>query len=1330
MALVPLSWDYQVYDGEVYPSSQAQYGHIHTWGTTAQGLYRLGDTVQFALWVRDQNNNRFIAAPRQGYSLEVQDPTDKVVLRIPSVSLSEFGSFASEFTTRSDGAVGWYTFVLSLPSTGQSWQPLRVLISDFTPAPFKVTTDIQQSEFRANDQVTVRTEARLHAGGPYAGASVRISARIVASELTPRDPQAKGFTFSTSFDEHTVTQRDEHLDAKGDLASTFDLINVPLAYGKLIVESSVRDDRGKFVSSRSQAQFIGRSRFVGIAQDDWILQSGKIAKLRAVVVNDRGDIIQGDKVRFKFEYEDIKVARVKSSGNAYTNRYEKTWITVHTCEATAQATGLSCSFTPTKPGRYRFNAHVTDTNGRDHISTIERWASGRGDIVWASETNNQLQVIPEKTSYKVGDVARFMIQNPFPTAHALFTVERYGVQKSWNQTITDPSAVIEVPVTHDHIPGFFFSATVMSPRVDKPIEGQVDLGKPTFRMGYAQITVDDPVKQISITATPDKTTYKPRERVTVNLSLASGPGVSPIEYAVTVVDEAVFDLISAGRAYFDPYRGFYSLDGLDVRNYNLLKMLLGRQNFEKKGANPGGDGGSKIDMRSITKYVSYWNPSIRPGLDGKASVSFEAPDNLTGWRVFVMAFSPEDRMGLGETRFSVTKDTEVRSATPNQVRRGDAFTAVFTVMNRTDKPRNLTVEAHGEGDSVSVTPQKISLYAEPFKRYPISIPATALKEGQAFIGVKAYDALAGDALRTAIPILPKTVTQSVATFGITDGTSIEQPVDIPATIDPQQGEIGAVISTSVLGSLSGAFSYMRDYPYECWEQKLSKAVMAAYSIELRRFLPAEFSWPAAKELVIQALTSASQHQAPSGGMSFYTPDDKHVSPYLSAFTALAFTWLRELGYSVPEDIDASLRAYLLTMLRNNTFEPSWSNEMKSSVRAVALAALTRTSGKSPPITEADIHRLSATLPSIGTFGRAHYLQAATALGASAKRTADQAVQSLLSSGVEGTATFSFKDAREGSSPWLLESPMRSQCAALDALISVRSFGTEASRAAAQTRLAKIARTILLDRKRKDRWENTQENLFCVRALARYAATYEATNPNGRVDVLVGSQNIKTITLTSDSAESTTAFRPLAPSDLGTSTNITIRPSGNGRMYYSTRLTYAPSEPKRESVNAGIAVTREFAAYRNQSWVELKAPVTVARGELVTVNLFVRIPSARYFMVVNDPVPGGLEPVNRDLATTSIFAEDQNKFFGPTTSLWFTHRSWINFGDYDFSFYHRELRHTAVRFYSEFLEPGHYHLSHVAQAIAPGEFIIPPTHAETMYDPDVFGESGAELLVVE
>jgi uncharacterized protein YfaS (alpha-2-macroglobulin family) len=1330
MALVPLSWDYQVYDGEVYPSSQPQHGHIHSWGTTAQGLYRLGDTIQFALWVRDQNNDRFIAAPREGYSLEVQDPTDKVVLRVPSLTLSEFGSFAGEFTTRGDGAVGWYTFVLSSPSTGQSWRPLRVLISDFTPAPFKVSTELEKSEVRPDDTVHVRTEARLHAGGPYAEASVRVSARVVGAELIPRDSRAKGFTFSTSTEEHTATQTDDHLDTKGDLSTTFKLRDVPLPYGSLLVESSVRDDRGKLVSSLSQARFIGRDKFVGITQDDWILQSGKAASVRALVVNDRGDLIQGDSIRFQIEYEDVKVARVKSAGNAYTNRYDKTWVTIDTCEATARTEAAVCSFTPNKPGRYRFSARVSDTHGREHASTVERWASGRGDVVWTTETNNQLQIIPEKTSYKVGDVARFMIQNPFPTSQALLTVERYGVQKSWHQTIADPSAIIEVPVTRDHIPGFFFSATVMSPRVDKPIEGQVDLGKPAFRMGYAQITVDDPAKQISVSAIPDKTIYKPGEAVTVNLSLPSGPDSAPLQYAVTVLDEAVFDLLSAGRAYFDPYRGFYSLDELDVRNYNLMKMLLGRQNFEKKGANPGGDGGSKLEMRSITKYVSYWNPSIRPGPDGKASFSFEAPDNLTGWRVFVMAFSPEDRMGLGETRFTVNKNTEVRSATPNQVRSEDTFTAVFTVMNRTDRPRTLTIEAVGEGDRISVTPQKLSLYAEPFKRYPISIPAKALKEGHAHITLKASDGLDSDALRVTLPVLPKTMTQSVATFGTTEGANVEQPVLIPTTIDPHQGEIGAVISSSLLGSLDGAFSYMRDYPYQCWEQKLSKAVMAAYAIELKRFLPADFSWPEAKELIPQTLASASQHQAPNGGMSFYTADDEHVNPYLSAFTALAFTWLRELRYAIPEDTEANLRKYLLTTLRNNTFESSWSDDMKSTVRAVALAALTRAAEQSRPVTSTDIQRISPTLPTLGLFGRAHYLQAATALGGAARRLQQEGLRSIVSSGIESTATFTFEESHQPRSSWLLDSPMRSQCAALDALISANESSANAGKTVTPARLAKIARTILLNRRRKDRWENTQENLFCVRALSRYAATYETTNPSGTVAVVVGSQRIETIVLKPGSSESIAAHRPLGASDLGTLTHVSLRPSGTGRIYYSTRLTYAPRELNKESVNAGIEVTREFAAYRNHSWVELKAPVRVARGELVAVNLFLRIPSRRYFVVVNDPVPGGLEPVHRELATTSIFEQSQKRFSGPTTSLWFTRPNWVNFGDYEFSFYHRELRHSAARFYSELLEPGNYHLSYVAQAIAPGEFVIPPTHAETMYDPDIFGESGAELLVVE
>jgi uncharacterized protein YfaS (alpha-2-macroglobulin family) len=39
------------------------------------------------------------------------------------------------------------------------------------------------------------------------------------------------------------------------------------------------------------------------------------------------------------------------------------------------------------------------------------------------------------------------------------------------------------------------------------------------------------------------------------------------------------------------------------------------------------------------------------------------------------------------------------------------------------------------------------------------------------------------------------------------------------------------------------------------------------------------------------------------------------------------------------------------------------------------------------------------------------------------------------------------------------------------------------------------------------------------------------------------------------------------------------------------------------------------------------------------------------------------------------------------------------------------------------------LSYTAQAIAPGDFVVMPVHAEEMYDPDVYGQGVAASLMV-
>lgn len=1326
LAYLPVTWDFQVNTSSTFSISKREYGHMHSWGTTAQGVYKAGDTVQFALWVRNQSDTTFVTPPRSAYKVEVSDPTGKVVYEASNITLSEFGGYAGEFTTKKDAAVGWYTVRLTGSFTTESWEPLRVLISDFTPASFRVTSEVKGSLFHSEDPVTLTTEARLHAGGPYADATARVTGLVKGAPLAATEPRFSQFFFESDIDRDTqVYQEERKLDAKGDLLTTMKLPVVDIPYGDLVFESAVRDDRGKYVADTVKTRFVGRDRFAGVAQGDWLLTAGKESSFQGLVIDERGNPLSNVPVSMTVEYEETKAARVKSAGNAYITNYQNEWVEVYSCKPTSAAAPVSCSFTPAKPGEYRITASVTDSKNRTHKSSINRWATGSGFVLWSSGENTELQIVPEKDSYKVGETARFLVQNPYPGAQALFTTERYGIQTSWTKVLKDNTEVVELPITTDHIPGIYLSATIVSPRVDKPIENKVDLGKPAFKMGYAKVTVIDPAKKIAVDVKSSAQVFKPKDTVTIDIAgRAAGSTSHPLEYAVTVLDEGVFDLIQAKEGYFDPYRGFYTLDELDVANLNLIRMLIGRQKFEKKGANAGGDGGSTLDMRAIKKYVSYWNPSVKPDQNGKATISFEAPDNLTGWKVLVMAFTKDDQMGLGTTTFKVNKEIEVRAALPNQVRAGDTFAATFTVMNRSETTRSVTVETKVEGDAVTASAQTTTLIAEPFKRYPVRLQATANHAGEARFIVSASDPLVRDGVATRLQVLPKAALQTAASFGTSDGKEVKESLAFPPDMQSGVGSVGVVLSPSVLGALEGAFSYMKEYPYSCWEQKISRAVMAANYLALRAHLPKSFEWKDADEVVKNTLSDLSSHQATNGGMSFYTPDEEHVSPYLSAYTGLALTWLREKGYQVPKTEEEKLQNYLASILKNDEFPTFFSPGMRSSVRAVALAALAR----SKKISSQDLLRYKRVVKEMNLFGMANYVTAATTT-ADGMTFATDVERLILTFANQSAASMAFTEPVEAVSERILDSNMRTQCAVLDAFLTLASQGDAKTKERISPLLPRLAQSITFDRKRKDRWENTQENVFCSQALARYAAQFEATSPNLSVAARLDNEPLGKATMTERSSEPVELSRSLRPTDVGRRDTLTLTPEGTGRFYYTSRLSYAPKELKTAPTNAGMEVTREYSVQRNGQWTILKAPVTVTQGELVKVDLFLRLPAPRAYVVVDDPIPGGLEAVNRDLATSSTVDAQQGAFVGSQSSIWFDGREWIDFGASMWSFYHKELRDSSARFYSEYLPAGNYHLSYVSQAIAPGTFTMLPTHAEQMYTPDLFGDSTPDTLNV-
>jgi len=1331
LALVPLIREFRVEPRGPNESwipgwRRPRHGHLRAWGVTAQGIYRAGDLVQYKIWVRNAGNDTLAPAPPAGYALKVVDPLDKVVHERAGLSLDAFGGLDGELTVPATGAVGWYRFELRADFAG-SWvaQPLTVLVSDFTPAPFRVTTDLDGELFRTDDTVTVTTAASLHAGGPYVEAETRVTGLVRTTSFVPIEEVAKSHTFDVGdAATETIHRSESALDDRGELVTRFPVRAERVLYGELAVESAVRDDRGKYVAGRVTARYAGRDRYVGVRQADWVLAAGAPAEFTAIVTDERGRVVPAVPVRFTVERLVTRAARVKGAGNAYLTQYTHDWQPAGECSALSATEPVVCAFTPEGAGEHRLTASIEDTLGRPVTSRVHRWATGRGVVLWEAPPGHHLQIVPEKEMLRVGETARYLIKNPFPGARALVTLERSGVIRHWLTTLEDSTPILEFPVEPDLIPGFHLSVLVTSPRVERPPgDGDVDLGKPAFRLGYARAEVRDPYKELQVTVRPAAELLKPRERAVVEIDARTRQGEVPrLQFAVAVLDESVLDLLLEGAAGFDPYRGMYETEPLDLWNFNLLKNLVGLQAFGKKGATPGGDGGMDPALRSVFKFVGYWNPALVADAEGRARIEFEVPDNLTAWRVLVLAATAEDRFGLGQASFRVNRSTEVRAALPNQLLEGDRFEARFTVMNRTDRTRKLVVTGAARGSVRRPEKLKKVITAAPFERETVELALEAGEPGPMRVEIRAGDGIDADGLVVEIPVRRRQALETAAQYGSTVDREVREELRFPEEMRTDVGHVAVGVAPTVLGSLDGAFRSMRDYPYLCWEQMLSRGVMASHFLALRDWLPRELQWPEAELLPQRTLDRAADFQTPSGAMAYFLPRDEYASPYLSAYTALAFRWLAEQGYAVPPGVEAKLQDYLATLLRRDVLPTFFSRGMASSVRAVALAALART-GK---VTLDDATRLRPHLAQMDLFGRAHYLQALGKLAApEAQRS--EALAAILAQAQESAGKIVFTESLDDGYQQLLHSELRTSCAVLEALIAQ---GEPALSAAGVAELPmKIVRSVTQSRGRRDHWENTQENLFCTAAVAAYARAYERESPSFTVDAALGGERLGRATFEDRRAGGARFERAVRKSDPGRETEVHLLREGRGRMYYGITLAWSPRELSTSAVDAGIELHREYSVERDGVFVPLTDPAAVRRGELVRVDLFVVLPGSRNFVVLDDPVPGGLEPVQRDLATASVVDADKAAIEYPASSFFHRYDDWQAFAVTLWSFYHRELRHDVARFYSEYLPAGRYHLSYVAQVIATGTFTIPPPHAEEMYDPDVFGNGVVGTLVV-
>ncbi len=173
------------------------------------------------------------------------------------------------------------------------------------------------------------------------GFPVRVLNREEDEEMTPGGVQ-------------TVFQTRGKLDEGGNWETEFTIAETPVQYGRLGVESSVRDDRGKSVAERASAVYFGRDRYVGLFQEDWVLEEGRPAGVKFIVVDQFGNAVPDVETTVSVERLETKAARVKGAGDAYPVQYEKEWVPVEEFDLVSGNEPKTFEFTPKQSGTTRY----------------------------------------------------------------------------------------------------------------------------------------------------------------------------------------------------------------------------------------------------------------------------------------------------------------------------------------------------------------------------------------------------------------------------------------------------------------------------------------------------------------------------------------------------------------------------------------------------------------------------------------------------------------------------------------------------------------------------------------------------------------------------------------------------------------------------------------------------------------------------------------------------------------------------------------------------------------------------------------------------------------
>ena len=1283
---------------------------------TERGIYRPGEEVRIVGIVRDKLAGKFVIPESIKVNIRVTDPRGKDVF-MENMPLSEYGSFHFPLKLAQNAKIGTYwiecTFPvpehLDLPKEELSWLDNSVSgsfqVEMYRPVEFEVGIDLAKTEYVKGDMASGDIKATYLFGGALRDVPVEWNLSRMVYNFYPEAPELRGYTFNV-YDRHdggNVAQKSETLNENGEYRFEYTLDDSVTGSYSYSLDATVTDINKRRVSKRQSLIVHGGEYYIGLKSESFFASTDENFSISTVAVTPDEKLLPGQEYQVQVKriwWESVR--RAGNGGRLYWESEQKEEV-VHEFQVMSEDDPTDLSFSLDKVGYYKIEASGTDSRGNIVQADDYFYTVGSGYAAWLREDDDAVELVPNAKKYQPGDTAQVLVKSPYENVKALVTIEREGVIEHWIEEINGSADTIDIPVKSEYIPNVYVGVILIQGRIEyDKIEDELDLGKPGFKIGYTELKVNPAERQLHVTMTTDNEEYRPGDEVEVQLQVADFEDVGKeAEVVVSVVDVGVLNLI--GYATPNPFSYFYRSRPLGVLTSELRNSIVGQRNYSEKGERKPGDGidaaamMKMIQLREKFKPTAYHNPEVRTDANGQATVKFTLPDNLTSFRIMATAHTKDSFFGAGDKRIKVNKKLMLTSSLPTFLRIGDTVNAGVLAHNRTEEDGDAMIQA--ETDGVILASKDIQQLTLPKgDKQEVLFSYTAEEERDATFIFRGKMEGETDGLKVDIPVLLHRLPLTTALSGNTTDGIHREFVAVPEDAVPGWGDVTFSTASTLFTDIKGGVEYLVGYPYGCLEQQISRILPLILAGDLIR----EFSLEAFKDddyqdVVQQTLDQFAAYQHENGGFGYwkrpYSP-----SPFVSAYAVFTMAMAKSEDYYVDEDVEQKAVTYLENVLKGqNERSTIYRYNMLSwnVTDAFILYALTL-HDKYQPSYATRLYEIRDRLP---VFGKALLLKAVH-LGNGDEMIRDTLQEELMNSARIEARTAYFEEKNSDGLAWIHYSNVRSTAAVAQALMEVYGANEEN-----EAFIGKAVQWLLRQRKQLPYWRTTQENLYVFWALSTYLNTFESTVPNFTAKVLVNRNEILSELFkgrTTKIAEQTIPLEQL-PKDHDSLVEFTK--TGQGRMYYSAVLTYLPSGTP-EPIDYGIAVKKDMTVIKGKG----KGTNAFYRGDLIKIDLIITTPRDRLFVYIDDPLPAGFQAINLGLKTT-----DQ--------SLW-------EYIKDDSPFRYSEFQDDRVVFYADYVENGVYTVSYLVSAEHSGRFNLPPTFSAEMYTPEVFGQTGAEVVEIQ